>query len=255
MSALSRRLLLVFCTFGPLYFFTNGPILCAPPTTEEGAAMAAKVFAILNQKGGTSKTTTATNVASCLAVKHGFRVLLVDLDQQGSATDWAASRPEAEDDAGVIPTVSMGKALARDLPRVAGGYDYVVVDGVPQISELTAAAIRAADAVLIPVQPSQYDIWACGDLVQLVKDRQEIADGRPVAAMMIARAIPGTVLERDVRSTLEAYQLPILRSQTCQRQSYVAGIEQGRSVMDLPEDNKARLEIEAVTAELLELTQ
>lgn len=217
--------------------------------------MAAKVIAVLNQKGGTSKTTTATNLASCLAVKHGKRVLLVDLDQQGSATDWAASRPEAEGDAGLIPTVSMGKALARDLPRVAGGYDYVVVDGVPQISELTAAAIRAADAVLIPVQPSQYDIWACGDLVQLVKDRQEIADGRPVAAMMIARAIPGTVLERDVRGTLEAYELPILRSQTCQRQSYVGGIEQGRSVMDLPDDNKARLEIEALTAELLELTQ
>ncbi len=217
--------------------------------------MAAKVIAILNQKGGTSKTTTATNLASCLTVKHGFRVLLVDLDQQGSATDWAAARGEASDDAGVIPTVSMGKALARDLPRVAGGYDYVVIDGVPQISELTAAAIRAADAVLIPVQPSQYDVWACGDLVQLVKDRQEIADGRPATAMMIARAIPGTVLERDVRTTLEAYEIPILRSQTCQRQSYVAGIEQGRSVMDLPEDNKARIEIEAVAAEVLELVR
>jgi len=213
----------------------------------------AKVISVLNQKGGTSKTTTAVNVASCLAVKHGMRVLLVDLDPQGSATDWAASRQADGDDPGVIPTVAMGKALARDLPRVGGGYDFVVVDGVPQISELAAGAIKAADLVLIPVLPSQYDIWACEDLVRLVKDRQEIADGQPVAAMMVARAVVGTVIERTAREALEAFELPILTTQTHQRQSYLRGIESGLSVMDLPADDKARLEVEALTDELLEL--
>ncbi|ASN72198.1 hypothetical protein 3S15_13 [uncultured Caudovirales phage] len=213
----------------------------------------ATVFSILNQKGGTTKTTTAVSLASCLAVKHGKRVLLVDLDPQGSATDWAASREGAEGDPGVIPCIAMGKQLARDLPRVAGGYDYVVVDGVPQISELAAGAIKAADLVLIPVQPSQYDIWACADLVDLVKDRQEIADGLPKAVMMISRAVPGTTLERTAREALEGYELPILASQTCQRQSYVRDIGSGKSVMDLPADDKARIEIEAMTDELLEL--
>lgn len=215
--------------------------------------MAAKVISVLNQKGGTSKTTTSVNLASCLAVKHGKRVLLVDLDPQGSASDWAAARGDEEGDPGVIPCVAMGRQLARDLPRVAGGYDYVVVDGVPQISELTAAAIKAADVVLIPVQPSQYDIWACGDLVSLVKDRQEIADGQPRAAMMVARAIPGTVVERQAREALEGFELPILTTQTHQRQSYVRGIDTGRSVMDLPADDKGRIEIEQLAAELLEL--
>ena len=217
--------------------------------------MAAQVWSILNQKGGTSKTTTATNLASCLAVAHGKRVLLVDLDPQGSASDWAASRGETDSDPGVIPTVAMGKALARDLPRITAGYDYVLIDGVPQISELTAAAIKAADLVLVPVQPSQYDIWACGDLVSLIKDRQEIADGKPVAAMMIARAIPNTVIERDAREALEGFELPILKAQTHQRQSYVRGVDSGRSVMDLPADDKARLEIEALTLELMSLSQ
>lgn len=214
----------------------------------------AKVISVLNQKGGTSKTTTATNLASCLAVAHGKRVLLVDLDhKQGSATDWAASRAGAEDDPRVIPTVAMGRQLARDLPRVAGGYDFVIVDGVPQVDELAAVAIKAADLVLIPVQPSQYDIWACADLVQLVKDRKALTDGPPIAAMMIACAVVGTTLERTAREALEAFELPILTAQTCMRQAYRLEVGNGLSVMDLAADNKARLEIETLTAELLEL--
>lgn len=214
----------------------------------------AKVISVLNQKGGTSKTTTATNLASCLAVAHGKRVLLVDLDhKQGSATDWAASRSGAEDDPRVITTVSMGRQLARDLPRVAGGYDFVIVDGVPQVDELAAVAIKAADLVLIPVQPSQYDIWACADLVQLVKDRKALTDGPPIAAMMIACAVVGTTLERTARDALEAFELPILTAQTCMRQAYRLEVGNGLSVMDLAPGNKARVEIETLTAELLEL--
>lgn len=213
----------------------------------------AKVISVLNQKGGTSKTTTATNLASCLAAMD-YRVLLVDLDhKQGSATDWAASRAGTEDDPRVIPTVAMGRQLARDLPRVAGGYDFVIVDGVPQVDELAAVAIKAADLVLIPVQPSQYDIWACADLVQLVKDRKALTDGPPIAAMMIACAVVGTTLERTAREALEAFELPILAAQTCMRQAYRLEVGNGLSVMDLAPDNKARVEIETLTAELLEL--
>lgn len=218
--------------------------------------MAAKVISVLNQKGGSSKTTTATNVASCLAVKHGFKVLIVDLNHhQASATDWAAAREERERDPGLIPVIAMGKALARDLPRVAGGYDFVIVDGVPEVGELTAAAIKAADLVLVPIQPSQYDIWATSDLIQLIKERQEIADGRPATHLMVSRAVVGTNIERTVRTALEAFELPILKAQTCHRIAYIQGVGAGLSVMDLAPRDQARIEIEAVTAELLELMQ
>lgn len=217
--------------------------------------MAAKVISILNQKGGTTKTTTSTNLAACLAVNHGKRVLLVDLDgKQGSASDWANSREAGEPgDPSIIPTVVMGKQLARDLPKITGGYDIVIVDGAGQVNELSGAAIKAADLVLIPVQPSQYDIWATGDLVQLVKDRQEIAEGKPLAVMLVARAIVGTLMERDARNALEGFGLPILTTQTHQRQSYVNGIIEGRSVIDLPGRDPARKEIEALAAEILEI--
>ncbi|MCF4980771.1 AAA family ATPase [Pseudomonas gessardii] len=216
----------------------------------------AKVISILNQKGGTTKTTTSTNLAACLAVKHDKRVLLVDLDgKQGSASDWANSRVGEPGDPSIIPTVVMGKQLARDLPKITAGYDIVIVDGAGQVNELSGGAIKAADLVVIPVQPSQYDIWATGDLVQLVKDRQEITDGKPLAVMLVARAIVGTLMERDARTALEGFGLPILKTQTHQRQSYVNGIIEGRSVSDLPTRDPARKEIEALADEILEILQ
>ncbi len=215
--------------------------------------MTAKVWSFQNQKGGTAKTTTSTNVASCLAEKHKKRVLLIDLDgTQGSSTDWAAAR---DDSATLIPCVIMGKTLYRDLPRISSGYDFVIIDGVPRVDELTVAAIKAADLVIIPVQPSQYDIWATGDTVQLVKDRQEVTDGKLKAVIMVARAIAGTVIERTAREAMAGFELPILTTQTHQRVAFVGGVGSGLSVMDLPEDDPARQEIEELTAELLKVAE
>ena len=78
-----------------------------------------KIISVLNQKGGTTKTTTSTNLAACIAAR-GHSVLIVDLNSdQGSATDWAAAQ-DGNDVAWHVPVISMGKQLARDLPRVAG---------------------------------------------------------------------------------------------------------------------------------------
>lgn len=212
--------------------------------------MAARVWTIQNQKGGTTKTTTATNIAACLATVHKKNVLLVDLDgTQGSATDWAGAR---SDDAVPIPCVIMRETIKRDLPRISAGYDYVIIDGIPQITPLTSDAIKIADLVVIPVQPSQYDIWATRDMVQLVKDRREVTDGTPNVAIMVARAIRGTKIEKTATEALEGYELPVLKARTYQSVSYVNGIAQGLSVFDLPND-QAQDDIKAITLELLEM--
>jgi chromosome partitioning protein len=212
--------------------------------------MAARVWTIQNQKGGTTKTTTATNLAACLATVHKKNVLLVDLDgTQGSATDWAGARA---DDAVPIPCVIMRETIKRDLPRISSGYDYVIIDGIPQITPLTSDAIKIADLVVIPVQPSQYDIWATRDIVQLVKDRREVTDGAPHVAIMVARAIRGTKIEKTATEALEGYDLPVLKARTYQGVSYVNGIAQGLSVFDLPND-QAQDDIKAITLELLEM--
>lgn len=205
-----------------------------------------KVIAVLNQKGGAGKTTVATNLA-CWFHQQGHKVALVDLDPQGSATEWSETR-ESDD---VFPVMGMGKQVARDLPRLTGGYDYVVIDGAPQISDLITPAIKIADLVLIPCQPSPFDIYACNDLVELIHARQEVTDGKPKAAFVVSRAIKNTHLGREVRDALAEYDLPIFEALTTQRVAY-ADCANGGSVMDLPEGDKARQEIETLGKETLE---
>ncbi|NEM13200.1 MAG: AAA family ATPase, partial [Xanthomonas perforans] len=75
--------------------------------------------------------------------------------------------------------------IDRDVKKVASK-DFVVIDGAPQAADLAVSAIKAADVVLIPVQPSPYDIWAASDLVDLVKQRIELTDGVLKVAFVVS---------------------------------------------------------------------
>lgn len=206
-----------------------------------------QVIAVLNQKGGSGKTTIAINLAHALKLA-GSNVLLVDSDPQGSARDWNEANQGH-----VLPVVGLDReTLPTDLAAIAGGYDYVVIDGAPQIAKLAAAAIKCADLVLIPVQPSPFDIWATADLVELIKTRQAITEGKPQAAFVISRAIKHTKLSQEVNEALEGYELPILEQGTSQRVIYPTAASTGQTVFS-EQGNPAIEEIEALAQEVLEL--
>lgn len=206
------------------------------------------VIAVLNQKGGAGKTTVATHLARAIQLT-GAGVVLVDSDPQGSARDWAAVREDQP-----VPVIAIDRpTLERDLARIAGGHDYAVIDGAPQAHDLALSAIRAADLVLIPVQPSPYDVWATSDLVDLVRQRRELADGRPGAAFVISRAIRGTRIEGEAASALAGYGLPVLGARIMQRVIYPVSAAAGTTALDQAPGSAAAREVRALADAVLQI--
>ena len=195
--------------------------------------MSIKVIAVLNQKGGSGKTTIATHLARAFQFT-GSSVVLIDSDPQGSARDWSAAREEQP-----LSVIGIDRpTIERDLKSLAAT-DFAVIDGAPQAADLAVSAIKAADFVLIPVQPSPYDIWAAADLVDLVKQRIEVTDGKLQAAFVVSRAIHGTKLGQEVGDALNGYGLPVLTTRIAQRVIYPGTAALGETVFDSEPDGDA----------------
>ena len=204
------------------------------------------VVAIVNQKGGTGKTTLSINLSSAFA--EIYPTLLLDADPQGSALDWADSRSTTRqmnlDALGVEPS-----HLLRDIRRLSPNYGWIIIDGPPGIGRINADAVRAADIVLIPSKPSPFDVWAAADIVEAVKARQEATDGIPKACFVITMSRPRTRLVAQVDTALAEYGIPVLQARTTERVAYPMTAIEGKSVLD-GRDKTAQQEILAIRNEI-----
>lgn len=205
------------------------------------------IIGVLNQKGGVGKTTLSVNIAAALA-RTGKRVLLIDADPQGSALDWAAAR---EGDP-LFAVVGLPKpSIHKELSVVGEGYDHIVIDGPPRVTDLARSAIMASDVVLVPVQPSPYDIWAADEVVKLIQEASVFKENIK-SFFVINRKIANTAIGRDVREALEAYNLPTLEASVVQRVVFAEAAAVGKAVYEQDRDGVASQEIEAVVSELQE---
>ena len=205
------------------------------------------IISVLNQKGGSGKTTISSNLAHAIAL-DSLKVLLVDSDPQGSLRDWNEANGGE-----LIPVVGLDReTLPKDLKAISDGYDFVIIDGAPQIAKMSVAAVKAANLVLIPVQPSPYDIWACADLVDIITARQEVTDGLPLAYFLISRAIKNTKLGNEIKSALVDYELPVMKTYTTQKVAYPTTAAEGKTVFNEPASSAAK-EITAIKTEIMEI--
>ena len=203
------------------------------------------VVAVVNQKGGVGKTTLATNLAWALALDAS--VLLLDADPQQSVRDWGRFNTERPDN---LSIEGAGRGpLVGQVRGLASRYDWVIIDGPPGISNISADAVRIADVVLIPAKASAFDVWAATDIVEAVKARQQASQGIPKAAFVITMAKPRTRLSQQIDAALAELGLPVLQSRTTDRVAYTQAGNDGTSVVAGP-DRTARDEILAIRDEL-----
>ena len=209
------------------------------------------IISFLNQKGGVGKTTLSINVATCLSLKK-FKVLLIDADPQGSSLDWAAIRKKES----LFTVVSITKPIIhKEITKLSKNYDHIVIDGPPRIYDVAKSAIVTSDLVVMPVQPSPYDIWAASEVVNLIKEVSEpLQDIKNIkCAFLINRKIVNTAIGRDLESALTHYEMDVLQNHVCQRIAYAESAAIGSTVIEEPmKDPLAAQEISSLTEEILE---
>lgn len=205
-----------------------------------------KVVGILHGKGGVGKSTVAVNLARNIQLR-GLGVVIIDCDAQGTSQSWKASRDD-ETDLPAVFGVDKSSALESDVRRLSDSFDFAVIDGGAHLDKMHAAIIKTSDLVLIPVQPSPADIWPTEQIVDLIKQRQEVT-GEPAAAFVISRRKVGSRLGEGVQEVLERFELPVWEG-TCDRVAYPQAMGQGRSVVEM-NDEKAAAEVESITENVI----
>lgn len=206
------------------------------------------IISFLNQKGGVGKTTLAIHIAAALA-HNSNRVLLVDADPQHSALDWSEARRENT----LLSVIGLpNKTLHKEIPNLAKDFDHVIIDGPPRVYDVARSAILASDLVIIPIQPSPYDVWAAQEIVDLVEEATAFKENLKTA-FVVNRRIANTAIGRDVINALQNFNFPVLKSTVCQRVAFAETAAQGQTVMDQDMDSLASQEIIALTNEITEV--
>nr|PZN85223.1 MAG: hypothetical protein DIU57_07120 [Pseudomonadota bacterium] len=194
---------------------------------------------VLNTKGGTGKTT----LASCLAVRaaRDTRVAVVDLDPQGSLTDWYVRRGATDNPAlmrGVEHASDAVTALTRNC-----SYDFVFFDGPPGSILVTEDAVRSSTLVVIPLRASGLDLAASQDCISLCQET-----GTPFLLVINAKGQHDGRLVEEACKLLSSWKLPFARTTIASRLQYVNAITTGRTGPE--KDRKAEAEIDALWAEV-----
>ena len=230
----------------------------------------ARIIAVANLKGGVGKSTISVNLASALAA-HGFETAIVDADTQGTSAFWEM--------AGKLPT--MVRAMPLDDRAEGSGFltrifqsesakeqgranawkkaikdsqeDFIVIDCPPHVGLATKAAIAIANLVLVPVTASTADVAATAPALQLVTEARRMRKDKGPRALLIPSKIDrSTATGMNIEAILKRFGEPVGPA-LCQRVVFADSMAFGRWVGDYAANSPAHREVEALTAETLNI--
>jgi chromosome partitioning protein len=200
-------------------------------------------------KGGSGKTTVATNLA--VIRSRGREVLLVDADDQGTATDFMRQRFERfPEDAGLVSIQLAGAAVRTETLKLKRKYSDIIIDTGGRDTTSQRAALAVCDLLLVPFVPRSFDVWTFEKVGELVREMR--AAHWFDAAVFLNRADPRGQDNNDAAALLrEDSTFRFLELQLGSRKAFPNASASGLAVTELqPEDEKASSELRALHAQV-----
>ncbi|BEV71289.1 MULTISPECIES: ParA family protein [unclassified Paludibacterium] len=188
---------------------------------------------VANPKGGSGKSTLATNLAGYYA-NAGRQVMLGDVDRQQSSLRWLAGRDPA------LPAIHGWEVVPGEPARPPRGTQVMVLDSAAGLhGKKLTALLRRVDRVLVPIQPSPFDMWATEDFFQQILAEKALRKSKVFLGVVGMRVDPRTRSARELEQFLAGYEVPVL-GWLRDTQLYVQAAAGGLSLFDLPPGRSAR---------------
>lgn len=206
------------------------------------------IFTVGGIKGGTGKTTISTNLAVWLS-QRGADVLLVDADEQESASDFTAWREETKKgELGYTLVQLNGPTVRRQIEQLRPKYDHIVIDTGGRDTASQRAALFVSDVYLIPFAPRSYEIWTLSKVQALLS---EIQGSRSIPLQVYSFLNKADTRGADNNEATEVLrdneELNFVDHSIINRKAFATAASKGLSVFEMiPTDEKAVTEVEAL---------